>query len=304
MANIKIWSSPSQDFPQYKFGSLNAYLTSSSSTGLNYGLGIQGSGLGVTYYGSGFVPGTYQGNVTSIFERLSGETLYAIDGLDLPFSAIANYGGNHGGYQPLSGLGIYMGADTFNGIEGIEGRDVFRGMGGPDTLKGHGGSDTLYGGAGGDTLEGGSGSDLLIGGNGSDLIRGDYMHHVFFEGEDYGNDTIKAGAGADTLYGRDGSDVLIGGGGPNDIYAGNDNDVDTITVLTDGNFLGVEDHARFDDLYELGSNDRIIMDVSGPATLGFTSIGNDEINIWVDNELEAVVHGLSLSQVEDMTSFG
>ena len=294
MANISFWKSPSQDFPQYKFESLNAYST--SSTIQSYGLGIQSRGIDVYYYGSGFVPGTYQGNVTSISEYLFGESLYHLSGLDLPFSAIANHGGN----QPLSGLGIYMGADSFTGFLG---RDVFRSMGGPDTLKGHGGSDTLYGGAGGDTLEGGSDSDLLIGGNGSDLLLGDYMHH-FLEGEDYGNDTIKAGAGADTLRGGMGADVLIGGGGPNDIYAGNDNDVDTITVLTDGNFLGVEDHARCDDLYELGSNDRIIMDVSGPATLGFTSIGNDEINIWVDNELEAIVHGLSLSQVQDMTSLG
>ena len=80
--------------------------------------------------------------------------------------------------------------------------------------------------------------------------------------------------------------------------------MDTITVLTDGELLGRVDHSKFDDLYELGANDRIIMDVSGPATLEFTSFGNGEIDIWVNDELEAVVHGLSLGQVEDMTGFG
>ena len=142
-------------------------------------------------------------------------------------------------------------------------------------------------------MKGGFGSDSLIGGNGSDYI----------EGEN-GNDTLRGGSGMDTLLGGSGSDFIIGGGGGNYIYAGSDRDVDTIRVLTDGNYLGRRDHAKYDDIYELGSNDRIIMDVNGPASLEFTSFDPGEIDIWVDDELEAVVHGLSLSQVKAITSLG
>lgn len=248
------------------------------------GTGKFGDGLDFLYEGYGL--GKNYGYVTGMTGWQNSDLEFIIDEFKVSTIAFASFTPG----DPLSSLGIFMGADE---MYGSKGNDVFKSFGGPDYLDGDKGNDTLNGGAGGDDISGGKGNDLLIGARGSDLLRGQS-----------GNDTIKAGSGADTLIGGSGSDVLTGGGGANYIWAGNDNDVDTITVLTDGELLGRVDHSKYDDLYELGANDRIIMDVSGSATLEFTSFGNGEIDIWVNDELEAIVHGLSLGQVEDMTSFG
>ena len=265
-------------------GPINLY--SSDSSEIWVGTGDFGEEADYLYEGYGLLQGTTRGALTGVSGWLDQKLHFIIDEFDVSVADFTNFTPG----KPISQLGIFMGADD---MVGSYGNDVVKTMGGPDYLDGQGGNDILYGGAGGDDMYGGQGNDQLIGGNGSDYMEGEV-----------GNDIIKAGAGADTLFGGSGSDVLIGGGGANYIYGGSDNNVDTITVLTDGNFLGRKDHAKFDDLYELGANDKIIMDVRGSATLEFTSFDAGEIDIWVDGELEAVVHGLSLSQVKAMTSLG
>tara|TARA_Y100000739_G_C20509395_1_gene418817 strand:+ start:49 stop:924 length:876 start_codon:yes stop_codon:yes gene_type:complete len=242
--------------------------------------------LTYVYEGYGFRLGTTSGYLTRMGGYLDNKPHFSLDGFNVSIDEMVNFTPG----QPISQLGIFMEADE---MYGSDGNDFLKGYGGPDEIWGNDGNDTINGGAGGDEINGKDGNDLLIGSRGSDWLQGEP-----------GNDTIKAGSGADYIWGGNGSDVLIGGGGANVFRAGYDSDVDTITVLTDGNFLGRVDHSKYDILEDLNSNDRIIMDVDGPATLEFTSFGNGEIDIWVDNELEAIVHGLSLSQVEDMTSLG
>ncbi len=184
-------------------------------------------------------------------------------------------------------------------LNGGRGDDKIFGRGGSDELIGGAGNDTLSGGAGKDIMRGDDGSDELIGGNGSDGLEGGS-----------GNDIFKAGAGGDIINAGSGADIITGGGGKNVINAGEDRDKDTIKVLTDGNSLGRQSHQKADYLMGLGSNDQIIMDVHGPARLSFgnSSIdgiqGSSGIGIFVDNQLEAVVAGLSQSQVEAITTLG
>ena len=267
-----------------KFGPWFTYIWNSDQIWV--GTGDFGDQIDYGYEGYGFRQGTSAGYLTGITAWLDDELLLGIDDFTIPFSSLINFTPG----LPISQLGIFKSSDY---MLGSDGNDVLKSAGGSDVIDGFAGDDKLYGGYGGDEIAGGLGRDLITGGFGSDYMEGEA-----------GNDTIRGGAGGDTLLGGSGSDVLVGGGGGNYIYAGSDNNVDTITVLTDGNYLGRRDHAKYDDLYELGSNDRIIMDVNGSASLEFTSFDPGEIDIWVDGELEAVVHGLSLNQVKAITSLG
>lgn len=182
-------------------------------------------------------------------------------------------------------------------LDGGAGNDKIYGRGGSDKLTGGNGNDLLMGGAGRDVIEGDDGNDELIGGNGSDGINGGT-----------GNDVIKAGAGSDLINAGSGADIITGGGGKNIINAGGDSNKDIVKVLTDGNALGQKSHDKADYLLGLGTNDQIMIDINESAVLSFGSVSVDGakdssgVGIFVDKQLEAVVQGLSESQVQAITS--
>jgi Ca2+-binding RTX toxin-like protein len=118
--------------------------------------------------------------------RLTNEGLIASNGS----SAIG--GGVHADIIVNNGtiqgaVGLFGGADYFDGRGGVQASVVDAGQG----------NDTLLGGASDDWLTGVSGNDSLAGGAGDDLLDG-------FDG----NDTIRGGAGADTMYGGTGTDLI------------------------------------------------------------------------------------------------
>ena len=61
-------------------------------------------------------------------------------------------------------LGLIVGTEAGETLNGTAGNDLILGLGGNDTLNGLGGNDVLVGGAGNDVLNGGDGNDTLIGG--------------------------------------------------------------------------------------------------------------------------------------------
>ncbi|WP_349617045.1 calcium-binding protein [Azotobacter salinestris] len=97
--------------------------------------------------------------------------------------------------------------ESFNKIEGGDGKD---------TLNGTAGNDAIYGEAGNDNLNGKAGNDVLYGGDGSDVLNGQE-----------GDDRLYGEAGNDTLHGQEGADILDGGEG-DDRLTGHEGD-DTLT---------------------------------------------------------------------------
>ena len=103
------------------------------------------------------------------------------------------------------------GADTFSGIEDVDGSlfdDVLRGDAGPNHLFGRGGRDDLAGRAGADELVGEPGDDILDGGAGPDRLEGDEGADLI-RARDGEPDTIDCGIGSDT-FAADPLDALTG----------------------------------------------------------------------------------------------
>jgi len=61
-------------------------------------------------------------------------------------------------------VGLIVGTNAGETLNGTAGNDLILGLGGNDTLNGLGGNDILVGGEGSDTLNGGDGNDILVGG--------------------------------------------------------------------------------------------------------------------------------------------
>ncbi len=81
-------------------------------------------------------------------------------------------------------------ADTLNGSDGGDIRDVIFGRGGADTLNGFFGDDDLYGQGGPDQLSGSSGTDQLIGGPGLDTLSGGADFDSYYFGDGWGKESI------------------------------------------------------------------------------------------------------------------
>ncbi|WP_299686999.1 hypothetical protein [uncultured Tateyamaria sp.] len=147
---------------------------------------------------------------------------------------------------------------------GTEGNDIIQATSGNDTIFARAGDDIVLGGDGSDSAFGSSGEDILVGEAGNDFLRGGRDDDLLFGSE--GEDTLLGDGGDDLLDGTDivdaaglidaalaaelsgqtltdaqiaafvdinaetgGADDLSGGAGNDEIFAGNNDVVDTGT---------------------------------------------------------------------------
>lgn len=155
-----------------------------------------------------------------------------------PYTAMAMYLGEDGGWHKMVILGVVENAMGATGSDRITGNELDNVLWGEADLFGLGAADTIMGGAGGDTLMGGGGSDLLSGGEGNDLMAGQ-------EGED----SLLGGTGADTLEGGAGADMIDAGGDAGDTvsYAGSTDGI-KLRLLAGGMATGLGGDAEGDQV--------------------------------------------------------
>jgi Ca2+-binding RTX toxin-like protein len=158
-------------------------------------------------------------------------------------------------------------------IQGLRGRDTLRGGAGDDRLEGGDGNDSLVGGRGDDTLDGGNGQDTLLGGPGDDLLMGGN-----------GRDQLTGGAGSDTLIGGLGPDILTGGLGADYFVLALDQGRDRFT-----------DFNLSQDVIAL-ANGLLETDLAL-----ISSQGNTQIRATTTNQVLAVLDGLTVNTLADIT---
>jgi len=88
------------------------------------------------------------------------------------------------------GLGLQVGTNINQTINGGGGRDYLFGLAGNDNLYGNSGSDLINGGEGKDSLYGSTGNDTLIGGVGNDYLAGEAGSDVYRFERGWGSDTV------------------------------------------------------------------------------------------------------------------
>ena len=115
-------------------------------------------------------------------------------------------------------------------IYGVDGADELYSGSGADWLYGERGADILYGGSGNDHIGGGQGGDRIYGGSGKDIMEGDNGNDVLIGQK--GNDELDGGDGHDKLYGGANRDILDGGKGNDKLTGGSESD----TFVFDDNY--------------------------------------------------------------------
>ena len=175
-----------------------------------------------------------------------------------------------------------------------------------DLVKGY---DEIYGTSYDDKFVGGLKADLIEGRGGDDFIHGQHGADILEGGA--GNDTIRGGHGADYIDAGNGSDWVWGGIGQNTIYAGAlDGAEDKIYVPVDSvqnKEFGNPRGANFDDLWEVGAEDKIFMHGVDDSALTYGSStyeGFPGTTIYANGTAEAWVALFNPAEVDAMTTGG
>ncbi|KPA20494.1 Hemolysin, chromosomal [Shimia sp. SK013] len=215
------------------------------------------------------------------------------------------------------GADILHGADGDDALSGGADNDILHGEHGDDSLTGGDGNDTLFGHGDNDHLSGDDGSDSLVGGFGDDTLLGGAGDDALHGG--YEDDQLDGGAGADTLLGGAGDDLVVGntspadpdvdylnGGGGDDTLIGGKGDIltggaDADTFMLDGTAEAPITVMDFDQ-----AEDNLVLLYPNQADTPDVEIrpiasDPDMIEVIVDGEALAIVHGGASLEVSDIT---
>ena len=183
------------------------------------------------------------------------------------------------------GVGVVIGDDTNNSLQGANDAEVIIGRGGDDDINGNGGGDTIYGQRGNDTINGNNDDDDIHGGSGNDTIDGSN-----------GNDEICGGSGNDSINGGSGADTLIGGYGADTINVGNgaDNDADIVRFERVLDFADtVSNFGIVKDVVQFGADLNVAYDdINNDDNFQFATgngVNNDDITVNLDTTFEALL---------------
>jgi Ca2+-binding RTX toxin-like protein/cytochrome c5 len=162
----------------------------------------------------------------AVFYQQDGSVLVAAPGggvdrlVGMEFLGLTDGVFNIGSFAQSS-LGLFVGDDGNNPLNGSAGNDLIFGRGGSDTIRGGDGNDTIEGGGENNrnVIFGDNGNDLILTGSGGDSVSGGN-----------GNDIATGGAGNDTLNGDAGNDILNGGAGNDRLVGGQGQDTATFNA--------------------------------------------------------------------------
>ncbi|HEV2293601.1 MAG TPA: hypothetical protein VGR35_07085 [Tepidisphaeraceae bacterium] len=186
-----------------------------------------------------------------------------------------------------------------NNKEGNDAGDSLVGGAGNDRMYGHAGNDTMHGGAGADFLGGSTGADSLTGGDDNDTLLGEEGADKLFGNS--GDDQLKGGQDSDSLDGGSGHDWMAGGQG-NDTLRGATGNDSMIGGGSDSNDLDNNGH----DLIDGGAGNEIIAGddaAIGSITL-IGGAGNDTITGGSGDDLIYGQGGLDIVYGDDATFSG